>query len=215
MAYIKSDKLQAVIIRENGEGDMIEVSCFLTQSHELSLVPTTNPVESGIDINDHVKQNPRKITLRGITTDDPLSLTATIDSFRTLIDPDTNEPLLPSNDTFQAFKKLYDEKETVSIVTNYDEYDNMILTSFSTQEDKDNGSSIDFTVTFTELRVVETATGTGINLAGKQQAALRAAEVRARAQSEKKASKKAKDEVTDDVWRSAAKKQNSYIGGLF
>lgn len=160
---VVGEKQQAIIINEDNE--MIEVTCFISQSTRLTAEVTANPVEDGADINDHIKVNPPSITLKGITSDYPLSYTAMIDSVKTLVSG--NESVYRSNDTFTAFKDIWENKKVVTVATNYDTYNNMVITSFTTIEDKNNSSSLEFDVTFSYFNTVDTAQDTGINLAGR------------------------------------------------
>ena len=194
-------KQPAIIV--TSDGTQIEVNCYFGQTHDLSLTPTRNKVERGIDISDHAKEEPRTLKLKGIVSDHQISLTAMLDTFKTLVDSSTGKPAAPSNDTFTAFKELYSKKELVTVYTNYDTYESMLMTNFSTTENKDNSESIEFDVTFEEIKVVEDVETEGTNLAGKY--AKTSADTEARAQAAKKATTKAKK--AGEVVEKAGKKQ--------
>jgi len=169
MAEVNASELvgeqkQAVIIR--ADETLVEVTCFITQAHNFSNTLSTNVVESGIDITDNVKEDAHKIKLKGITSNNSTSIFSLINSFKTLVSPD-NDAVSAANDTFTAFYEMYKTKEIVTVATNYFVYEDMVLTNFSTTEDKNNSESLEFSVEFTERRTTDKATGEGKNLAGK------------------------------------------------
>ena len=131
-----ANKEQAILVKE--DDSKIEVSCFISQSHQRILKPLQNPVEKGFDITDHINAEPFTLSLKGITTDYPLSFGATVDAVRSLIDNQTGQARYPSNDTFKAFDELYNTKELITIVTAYYTYTNMLMTSFRTTENAEN-----------------------------------------------------------------------------
>ena len=194
-------KQPAIIV--TSDGTQIEVDCYIGQTHNLALTPTRNKVERGIDVSDHAKEEPRTLKLKGIVSDHQISLMATLNSFKTLVDSTTGKPSAPSDDTFTAFKQLYTKKELVTVYTNYDTYESMLMTNFSTTENKDNSESIEFDVTFEEIKITENVETDGTNLAGTY--AKTSADTEARAQKAKKATQKAKK--AGETVEKAGKKQ--------
>ena len=190
---MSGEKFQAVILRntliDNVNNSIVEVSCYISQEHNYTQSPTTNFVEDGIDVADHVKQDPKSITLSGITSDYQPTYKDTIDAVKTLIDED-NRPVIPSVDTYTSFRQMFDNSELVIIATRFFTYENMMLTSLKVVENKDNANSIEFTASFIEIRIIENAQTSSTNLVGKYSKA--SAEASKRAQQLKEAEKKAK-----------------------
>ena len=194
------EKNQAAIIRE--DDSIIDVTCFLSQKTDFTLETTKNEVEEGIDVTDHIRESNKIITLSGIVSDFPLSYNSLIDSVKTLISGDETGCL--SQDAYVAFKMIYNNKELVTIATNFDTFDNMVMTSLSIDENPESEDTLEFSATFEELRVVSDAEDFGVGLAGK--AAKLGAEAAAKAEAAEKAAKKAKKEADTPEARQEARR---------
>ena len=161
-------KKKQLYIKKQDES-LIEFSAIREEQHGLRLNATKNSVEEGFDITDHIHGQPREITFIGITSDYNLSLKSSLESVKGLFneDDDGNKSEDSKSKTlYNEFKALYDSKELVEIITEYETYENMALVSFSTKVNNKTSYSIDINATFQELRIVDDAVAEGENMSG-------------------------------------------------
>lgn len=129
----------------------IELDAALDENHEWSAEATSNPVEEGAPVTDHVIEQSDKLKIRGFVTDSPLNLSQSVSG------------LLNSgsvgNRTQAVFDLLYDLikiREPMTVYTKHRIYDNMVLTNVTIPRSAGVGEAIEFNAEFIHIRKVAT-----------------------------------------------------------
>ena len=76
--FFGGQKFQSTFGNQYGN---IELDAMLDESHEWSADVTSNPVEDGAPVTDHVIEQADKLTIRGVVTDAPLNASSSILGF--------------------------------------------------------------------------------------------------------------------------------------
>lgn len=122
----------------------IELDAALDENHEWSAEATSNPVEVGAPVTDHVIDQSDKLKIRGFVTDTPL----------------TSSPSLPqisrSQDVFDLLYELIKLKEPMTVYTKHKIYDDMVLTNVTIPRAAGVGEAIEFSAEFINIRKVAT-----------------------------------------------------------
>lgn len=131
--------------------DGYPIDLAVTEEHKLEADVTTYPVEKGADIADHVRSKPAEVTLEGVVSDTPMGAIA-LDQSRVAL---ADVKALPSLDAFQRLKALQASPKLVTVETSLGKYESMVLTSLVVPRAKDTTKGLKFTVTFTQITLVE------------------------------------------------------------
>jgi hypothetical protein len=122
----------------------IELDAALDENHEWSAEATSNPVEVGAPVTDHVIDQSDKLKIRGFVTDTPL----------------TSSPSLPqisrSQDVVDLLYELIKLKEPMTVYTKHKIYDDMVLTNVTIPRAAGVGEAIEFSAEFINIRKVAT-----------------------------------------------------------
>lgn len=121
-------------------GDVI-IDVVLSELHDYSADLTQNPVEDGTVFTDHVVLKPVILEMECRISD----ATQTAFSFR---GPGT------ASDAFKALVELQKRRETFSVVTGLNVYQNMMFANLSIPRESLDGRSIRFDVVLQEILIV-------------------------------------------------------------
>lgn len=144
----------------------MEFDMVTSEQHRWGAAVTSNPVEDGSDVADHIKVNPDTLEITGVISNASLSRWKGqfIERALNILDRESNVQR-----AFDRLRKLLENKQPVTVYTRYKTYPNMVLTSLSIPRSKDNGDAIEFTAGFTHIKRVKTITvdaeDAGINAA--------------------------------------------------
>jgi hypothetical protein len=122
----------------------IELDAALDENHEWSVEATSNPVEIGSPVTDHVIDRSDKLTITGFITDAPLNASASLSRFSR------------SQDVFDLLYRLIKIKEPMTVYTKHRIYDAMILTNVTIPRAAGVGEAIEFNAEFINIRKVAT-----------------------------------------------------------
>lgn len=132
----------------------IEFDANLSEGHSWTADITSNPVERGVDITDHIRNMPDQVTLVGMVTNTP---------FLDGENPESGN-LIDENDEDRVDKvigqlfALKDKRETVQVFTKYIAYQDMGIRSIDFTRDASNTNAIIFTIQFQKVVIVNTQT---------------------------------------------------------
>lgn len=135
----------------------LEVDCVDQETHEWTNDVTTNPVENGSPIADHVIIQPDRITIVAFVSNAPIL--GFLDGMSNLL----SDGLTSEDRTQKAFttlEQLAKSKSMVTIYTRYKQYTNMVITNISIPRRPDDGDAINFTIEAIRVNIVSTATTT-------------------------------------------------------
>ncbi len=123
-----------------------EIDVFTDEVHNFDSMITSDPVETGSNTTDNIKQMPDVITLTGIVSDTPFGLT---EDLRT-------QDEVASQTALDLLKAIRDLREPVTIETSLGTYKNMGMEKLSVPRNVGIGDSLQFSATFRQIRIVST-----------------------------------------------------------
>ena len=131
----------------------VTVDASVSEVHNAASEISTNPIEDGADITDHVRNLPLSMTMQGIISDTPITF-ALIDNIYGLskVFGKTSR----SQDEYAKILKLRDSREPFDVVTGLRVYKNMILKNFQVNRTAQTGKSISFTAELQQIEIVKT-----------------------------------------------------------
>lgn len=131
----------------------IELDATLDETHEWQADVTTNPVEVGAEVADHIIEVPDRLTLRGFVSDSPLN--GILGNVVALINGISENR---SQAVFDLLHQLIKEKQPMTVATRMRTYTDMVLTNVSVPRSRATGLAIEFVAEFTHIRLVSTQT---------------------------------------------------------
>ena len=136
----------------------IQLDVATQETHNARSYTTTNPVEDGVDITDHVRLMPLEITLTGVISDTPSvfnliknpSLSTT--NFVTTILGTSKRSI----DAYNKIMELRKSRTPFTVITNLNVYDDMILEDFTVERNAYTANAIHFTAKMKQIKIVGT-----------------------------------------------------------
>lgn len=135
---------------ENTFGN-VELDATLEENHEWSAEATTNPVEFGAPITDHVIEQADRLRIKGFVTDAPLNASASIFGLFNLT-PVENR----TQPVFDLLHELIKRKEVMTVYTKHRIYTDMVLTNVTIPRAPNVGEALEFNAEFINIRKVST-----------------------------------------------------------
>lgn len=129
----------------------IELDAVLQEEHEWSAEATSNPVEEGAPITDHVIEQADKLRVSGFVSNTPVTLSGSIASFLGL---GSSAP--KTQEVFNLLHELLKLKQPMTVYTKYRIYDDMVMTAVNIPRSATNGDALEFNVEFVHIRKVAT-----------------------------------------------------------
>jgi hypothetical protein len=128
----------------------LELDASISESHSYTAEVTTNPVESGGEITDHVTIKPDQLTIEGFVTDTPVKI---FEGIQDLLQQKSGSGEV-SKSAYETLKLLFESKQPFTVVTGLTTYSDMVLKRLSIPRDRSTGQTLRFTA---ELQQVEFA----------------------------------------------------------
>lgn len=194
----------------------IELDAMLDESHEWSADATSNPVEDGAPVTDHVIEQSDKLTIRGVVTDAPLNASSSILGFIGGGSADNK-----TQTVFDLLDTLIKKREVLTVYTKHKTYSDMVLTNVTIPRSASVGEAVEFRAEFIHIRKVATQTvdvPDGVSAKPEAKAGGASGAVSKKASATKASGKKqaqtiqANKPVADKVNRSALKSIGSALG---
>lgn len=148
--FFGGQKFQSTFGNQYGN---IELDAMLDESHEWSAEATSNPVEDGAPVTDHVIEQADKLTIRGVVTDAPLNASSSILGFIGGGSADNK-----TQTVFDLLDTLIKKREVLTVYTKHKTYDDMVLTSVTIPRSASVGEAVEFSAEFIHIRKVATQT---------------------------------------------------------
>jgi len=136
----------------------IQLDAVISESHNNQVRLTKNPVELGADITDHAIIEPKKLNIVAQVSDTTLGIAALgqiVDLVTGLFGTATSDNITRSNAAYNAMVQLMEQREPIDVQTKLKLYENMILTSLSTTQDKDSSRIVLMTINLEEVLITE------------------------------------------------------------
>ena len=148
--FFGGQKFQSMFGNQYGN---IELDAMLDESHEWSAEATSNPVEDGAPVTDHVIEQADKLTIRGVVTDAPLNASSSILGFIGGGSADNK-----TQTVFDLLDTLIKKREVLTVYTKHKTYSDMVLTNVTIPRSAGVGEAIEFRAEFIHIRKVATQT---------------------------------------------------------
>ena len=148
--FFGGQKFQSMFGNQYGN---IELDAMLDESHEWSAEATSNPVEEGAPVTDHVIEQADKLTIRGVVTDAPLNASSSILGFIGGGSADNK-----TQTVFDLLDTLIKKREVLTVYTKHKTYSDMVLTNVTIPRSASVGEAIEFRAEFIHIRKVATQT---------------------------------------------------------
>lgn len=169
-------------------GFVVEVT--ISETHTKKSTATSNPVETGYIVSDHIDIEPDELTISGCVSNTPLNLNSSLTGLAAsggaivgkLIGGGLGGAigataagaivglLTGSNnrvqDSYDHLKNLRDARVPFTAITGYERYDNMVLETLTCTRDAKTGQVLDFTATMKQIIIVQSKTVTVPNVRG-------------------------------------------------
>lgn len=128
----------------------------ISEEHGLEFRISDHTIQDGSTISDHVTQELRRLTVKGMFTNRPLSGrngTTSVGDDGSIVVEGTKAVTNTALENYMKLEALAKKREPVRIVTSMMTYPKMIITSLKTTRDEKSGDSVQFVI---ELREVVT-----------------------------------------------------------
>lgn len=133
----------------------VQVDVSLRESHTSRREISDSPVEAGSDVTDHTKVLPDEVSIEGVLSDTPTSIT---DRIRLLATGKT------AQQRYRDLLELKDNAETFELITGLRSYTNMVLATLRINRSVSTGESITFNATMREIEFAESAAVTVVSV---------------------------------------------------
>ena len=148
--FFGGQKFQSMFGNQYGN---IELDAMLDESHEWSAEATSNPVEEGAPVTDHVIEQADKLSIRGVVTDAPLNASSSILGLIGGGSADNK-----TQTVFDLLDTLIKKREVLTVYTKHKTYSDMVLTNVTIPRSAGVGEAIEFRAEFIHIRKVATQT---------------------------------------------------------
>ena len=139
----------------------VELDLILDEDHSKSAQVTENPLQDGRAISDGIFIELQEGSLTGLVTNHSVKIA---EERAKQLDLQTSEALLEEAENYQLenrakqawvdLKAVVDAKQTVTIVTSLEVYDNVAITNISTGRNGDSGDALEIKVSFRQILTV-------------------------------------------------------------
>lgn len=185
---------------------VVTLDASIEETHTVASEVTEHPVEEGVSISDHIRRLPETLEINGVVTNHPIFLLPSITA-PSPIGGDTAAQSDRVKAAYDQLRKIHDDGDLIKVITSLREYENMVITGFSTIRNAPNGNVMNATISLREVLTAKTETTqapTPVNSAAS-----------ATQDQGKKTTKAADDAVTERVDQSLAASGFDALTGLF
>jgi len=142
----------------------IPIDVVTTRTYRFGAEVTSFPVEGGEEIGDHVRLEPNELDVEGMVSNAPLD--AAGESTSPLgLRGDANAERRPGmpvriQSAYDLLTSAYRNRQPLTIVTEYQIFDDMIITSLEIPRARDTGIALNFSLSLKHISVVYTESAT-------------------------------------------------------
>ena len=150
-----------LIIKKKRQIGGIAIDGFVSETTTRSSTMTSNPVENGLNVSEHIITQPLEYILEGVITDTPFAIagvSGVADSESGIVGKSDDSEETRSQEIYYQLVDLMNNKELLEVHTSLKTYDDLVMETISVIQNKDRSRSIWFTATFKQALLVRTAT---------------------------------------------------------
>ncbi len=126
----------------------VELDASISEAHRSLAEITTNPVEVGFNVTDHIRAQPARLTIRGVVSNSPLGRPGL------LLAPDPTR----AEDAYQTLRDLQARGELLTVATTLRDYTSMALRAVDVDRSPETGDVVMMSIELTEVRIVTSDT---------------------------------------------------------
>lgn len=156
--------------------DTLLVDASIKEDHDAEVEVTDHAVEQGAAITDHARPKPVELTIEGLVSNTPISISQQSQSASSVGSSSAPSSygiytMMPAGTTsgtagargfaeaaYTMLRDLRDNPRLITIVTGLRKYTNMLLTSLKVPREAKTGEALNFTAKFKEVRLATTTT---------------------------------------------------------
>jgi len=138
--------ISQLIFRKGNFIEEIELDIIVNESAQTNSTITSNPIENGADVNDHIIINPMTFSITGIVSNTKVSILGGLNTLESFASDST-----PSADAWEDLLELQTSRTPFTLITNLKAYDNVVIENLSESQDKDTSNSLHFTANLREI----------------------------------------------------------------
>lgn len=122
----------------------LRLDATLSENHDMKATVTSNPVEDGTEVSDHIYNSPLEVQIDGLVSNAPIT--------RLGLQEATEDRV---QDAFTELERLYEARKPVTIVTGLKVYKSMVMVQLSIPRDRSTGESLRFSAQFRQIKTVK------------------------------------------------------------
>ncbi len=149
---------ESLFIRTRKSLGPVELDAVLTEAHTNSVTMTTNPIESGASVTDHAVIEPKQLSITAIVSDTPIGLASLgeiIDQVTHNYGTSTEQNITRGSVAYNDMVTLMEQRELLEVQTELKLYQNMLITSLSTAQDKNTSRAVNMAIELREALITE------------------------------------------------------------
>jgi hypothetical protein len=155
---------------------LIQLDACLSEGHAYKNTVTSFPVETGLNIADHIKQDPEELTINGIVTNSPVSFFPLLTDFKTIVNGGKDRVMtayealllitgrrmvkMPTAAGDYANITIETKPKIVDISTHLRVFSDMVIEELNFDFDNKTGDSLPFKAKAKKIRKVTTQSAT-------------------------------------------------------
>lgn len=217
---------------QDRNGIILVVDATRAEEHGYQAQATEHEIEDVGQITDHIIKKGVFLTIHGVVSDSPISMTAALlgtaaGGVGSLIDGRAGaiatgvlakgasailsgnllyDSKKPSIEAFQALQAIYRWSKIVTVITGLDAYTNMVMENLNIPRNSQNGASLEFSATFKKISIAQSDT---VDIPPELQ------EENLDAAPKKKQGTKGLGAITDGIKKKGESMLHSMFGGVF
>lgn len=127
----------------------IELDALVQETQSFQQQATQFPVEEGVDIADHIRNEPEEITIEGVVSNFPIRVVENIDQALT-----QSAFANRANIAYEKLLDIRDRKAIVDVQSALRLFQNMVMTSLTIPRSNRTGDALKFSASFRQIEVV-------------------------------------------------------------
>ncbi len=138
----------------------LEIDCVMFEGIRMNNTVTASPIETGESISDHMFNEPIEISMDCIVSDDDPTrfIQNIIGGVQGLISGEgIQEQVSARVNAYETLKDLWQNKGVIDVVTGFETFSNMAITSIDIPRANEDGRSIKFNVTMVQITILPSA----------------------------------------------------------
>jgi hypothetical protein len=136
-----------------------EIDVILSESYGFSNSVTDIPVEDGSNVNDHVVSESPDISIQAFIGRAKYEVWDG-DIPETIDELPADDPKARIKQAYLELRRLMDDKQPLTVVLGLDTFENMVITSFEISRDVQTGADLPFSMSFKQVRIIQSETTT-------------------------------------------------------